>query len=144
MLYWAEGAKNRNSLVFANSDPHMIQFFWRFLTTCFGVGAEDVTVRLNVYVSSEPAIRGVETYWLGLLGLPRSTLRKHALNHYPTSSSGRKKNRLPYGVCTLRVNRSTHIVQHIFGTIQEYAGFEEPTWVDCLPGKRGRVTSTQQ
>jgi hypothetical protein len=57
-------------------------------------------------------------------------LRKHTLNHLPTSSSGGKKNKLPYGVCALRVLRSTRIVQHIYGAIQEYAGFEEPRWLD--------------
>jgi len=25
---------------------------------------------------------------------------------------------------------STEIVQHIYGAIQEYAGFEEPRWLD--------------
>ena len=47
------------------------------------------------------------------------------LNHMPTSSSGRARNKLPYGVCTLRVH-STWMVQHIYGAIQEYAGFDEP------------------
>ena len=36
---------------------------------------------------------------------------------------------LPYGVGTLSCC-STAIVQHIYGAIQEYAGFEEPRWLD--------------
>ena len=51
------------------------------------------------------------------------------INPLPTSSSGLKKNRLPYGVCTLNVH-STELVQHIYGATQEYAGFEEPRWLD--------------
>ena len=31
MLYWAEGAKDRNQLQFANSDPEMVRFFVDFL-----------------------------------------------------------------------------------------------------------------
>jgi transcriptional regulator with XRE-family HTH domain len=31
MLYWAEGAKDRNQLQFANSDPNMVRFFVDFL-----------------------------------------------------------------------------------------------------------------
>jgi hypothetical protein len=46
----------------------------------------------------------------------------------PTSSSGRAKNKLPYGVCTVVVH-STSVAQHIYGAIQEYAGFEEPAWL---------------
>jgi hypothetical protein len=55
------------------------------------------------------------------------------VNHYPTSSSGKQFNRLPYGVCALRLN-DTRIIQHIYGAIQEYAGFDEPRWLD---GPRG-------
>jgi hypothetical protein len=41
---------------------------------------------------------------------------------------------MPYGVCSLRVN-STWMVQHIYGAIQEYGGFDEPAWLDSLgPG----------
>lgn len=53
----------------------------------------------------------------------------------PTSSSGRKRNKLPYGVCTLQVRRSTRLVQHIYGAIQEYAAFDEPAWLDGPPRK---------
>jgi hypothetical protein len=55
-------------------------------------------------------------------------LRKHTLNHMPTSSSGRARNKLPYGVCTVYVH-STRVVQHIYGAIQEYGGFDEPAWL---------------
>jgi hypothetical protein len=51
------------------------------------------------------------------------------LDLLPTSSSGRARNKLPYGVCTLRVH-STWMVQHIYGAIQEYGGFDEPAWLD--------------
>jgi len=51
------------------------------------------------------------------------------VNHMPTSSSGRAKNRLVYGVCTLSIH-CTWVVQHIHGAIQEYADFEEPRWLD--------------
>ena len=70
----------------------------------------------------------IERYWLELLDLPAACVRKHTLNHMPTSSSGRAKNKLPYGVCTLRVH-NTRMAQHIFGAIQEYGGFEEPAWL---------------
>jgi hypothetical protein len=59
-------------------------------------------------------------------------------NHYPTSSSGKKRRKLPYGVCTLTLAKSTHLVQHIYGAIQEYAGFEEPRWLDGPPRKPQR------
>lgn len=138
MLYWAEGAKSRNALTFANSDPGMIRFFCRFLVNGLGVAPERLRIRLNVYTNNGRSITEIESYWLKLLDLPRSTLRGHTLNHRPTSSSGRKKNKLPNGVCTLTVARSTRELQHIYGAIQEYAGIDEPSWLDGPPRRSQR------
>jgi hypothetical protein len=135
MLYWAEGTKRRNTVQLANSDLNMVKFFCHFLRTSFGVNSTDMTLRLNVYTSNGLSIRAIENHWLTALDLPRSALRGHTLNHTPTSSSGRKTNRLPYGVCSIAVLKSTHMVQHIYGAIQEYARFEEPRWLDGPPIK---------
>jgi hypothetical protein len=129
MLYWAEGAKARNCAKLSNSDPHMVRFFRRFLTESLGVPIEKIRVTLNVYTTNGMAIDEIEQYWLELLELPASAARKHTLNHMPTSSSGRAKNKLLYGVCNLRVC-SSRVVQHIYGAIQEYGGFDEPKWLD--------------
>ena len=71
----------------------------------------------------------IEHYWLELLQPPDSAARKHTLNHLPTSSSGKARNKLPFGVCSLLVH-STRVVQRIYGAIQEYGGFDEPAWLD--------------
>jgi hypothetical protein len=129
MLYWAEGAKARNTLEFSNSDRHMLVLFRRFLTDALAIEIDEIAMTLNVYTNNGLSIEEIEAYWLDLLGLPQSSVRKHTVNHMPTSSSGRARNKLPYGVCTLRVH-STWMAQHIYGAIQEYAGFEEPAWLD--------------
>lgn len=129
MLYWAEGDKSRNTVKFSNSDPRMLVVFRRFLTEALAVEIDEILMSLNVYTNNGLSIEEIEVYWLDLLELPHSSVRKHMVNHMPTSSSGRAKNRLRYGVCTLRVH-STWIVQHIYGAIQEYGGFEEPAWLD--------------
>jgi hypothetical protein len=129
MLYWAEGAKGRNTIKFSNSDPHMALFFRRFLTDALAIELDEIVMTLNVYTNNGMTIDEIERYWLDLLSLPDTAVRKHTLNHMPTSSSGQAKNKLPYGVCTLRVG-STWMLQHIYGAIQEYAGFDEPAWLD--------------
>jgi hypothetical protein len=134
MLYWGEGAKERNIVKFANSDPGMVRFFVRFLKECFEVPPRDLRVRLNVYTNNGLGIEEIEDFWLATLELPRSCLRGHSLNSYPTSSSGKKRS-LPYGTCFVTVAKSTHILQHIYGAIQEYGDFEEPRWLDGPPRK---------
>ena len=127
MLYWAEG-QGRSDIEFSNSDPRMILLFRRFLTDRLGVPFEKILLSLNVYTNNGLSIAEIERYWLELLDLPASSVRKHTLDHRPTSSSGRAKRRNPYGVCTLRVH-NTWMLQHIYGAIQEYAGFDEPAWL---------------
>lgn len=136
MLYWAEGAKDRNTIKFCNSDPKMVRFFCEFLRGSLGIPSRRFSLRLNLYTNNGMTIQEVEEFWLDLLDLPRSSLRKHQLNHYPTSTSGAKRNKLPFGVCTLNVHSSTRELQHIYGAIQEYAGFEQPRWLDGPPRKR--------
>jgi hypothetical protein len=128
MLYWAEGAKARTAIKFSNSDARMVLLFRRFLTDSLGIERETILLSLNVYTNNGLTIEEIERYWLDLLDLPQSSARKHMLNHMPTSSSGRARNKLPYGVCTLVVH-NTWMLQHIYGAIQEYAGFEEPAWL---------------
>jgi len=135
MLYWAEGSKERNTVVFANSDPAMMEMFARFLRTCFSLTSEDLIFRLNVYTNNGMDIDEVEFFWMERLGLSRGSARKHVINHFPTSSSGKRTRKLPHGVCTLKVKRSTRIVQHIYGAIQEYSGIEQPGWLYGPPRK---------
>ena len=128
MLYWAEGAKRRNTLQFTNSDPNMLAFFRRFLVEAMAIERDEIVMSINVYTNNGMTIEEIERYWLDLLELPRRSVRKHMVNHMPTSSSGQARNKLPYGVVTLNVH-STWMVQHLYGAIQEYAGFDEPAWL---------------
>jgi transcriptional regulator with XRE-family HTH domain len=132
MLYWAEGTKSRNQIKLCNSDRNMLVFFRRFLTACFDVAEERFSLSFHVYLGNGRSIQEIEDHWLDALEVPRSCLRKHSINPLPTSSSGRKRNKLPFGVATLSLG-DTRIVQHIYGAIQEYAGFEEPRWLDGPP-----------
>ena len=129
MLYWAEGSKLRNSLAIANSDPNLLRLFIRFLRQEFPQEADAVSFRLNLYTGNGLEVPEVEMFWLTQLELSSECLRKHTLNNRPAPSSGVKKNKLPYGVGTLTICR-TRVVQHVWGAIQEYAGFEQPGWLD--------------
>lgn len=129
MLYWAEGRKDRNCVRISNSDVAMLAYFRRFLTECFEISLARLAFSLHVYLDNGRSLREIEEQWLNALDIPRSCLRRHQVNPLPRSSSGSKRNRLPLGVGNLSYC-STEIVQHIYGAIQEYAGFDEPRWLD--------------
>jgi hypothetical protein len=97
MLYWAEGSKRRNAVQFTNSDPRMLAVFRRFLIEAMAIECDEVAMSINVYTNNGMAIEEIERYWLALLELPPSSVRKHMLNHMPTSSSGRAKNKCHTG-----------------------------------------------
>jgi hypothetical protein len=129
MLYWAEGAKARNSVQVVNSDPELIAFFANFLRTHFDVHGEQMTLSCNLFADHVERQREIEDYWLTRLRLPRECLRKSKVNVYSKYSKKKRTNKLPFGTASLSVY-STQIVQMIYGSIQEYGGFERPEWLD--------------
>jgi predicted transcriptional regulator len=124
MLYWAEGAKSRNMLYFVNSDPNMMKLFMRFLRKEMFIGDEDCSITIHCHSNDPAEQRRIGNYWLELLALPESRLRKIQVKQ----GSNTRRNMLENGVCGLRVSRSA-VIQEIYGAIQEYAGFDNQTWL---------------
>lgn len=118
MLYWAEGAKARNAIYFANSDPNMMHLFTRFLREELKVKDEAVRLLIHCHSDDPVEVRRIEQYWLDLLELPAASLNKTQIKR----GSDTRKNRLVNGVCSIRVF-STELTHHIYGAIQEYGGF---------------------
>lgn len=125
MLYWAEGAKKRGRLYLVNSDPNMMIFFIKFLCDEMEVAETDLTVTVHCHATDSAEIYRIEQYWLNLLQLPQTALRKTQIK----KGSETRRNRLENGLCGLGVN-NTQLVQHIYGAIQEYGGFDNPAWLD--------------
>ena len=129
MLYWAEGDKGRHAVRLANSDPALIRHFAEFLRVEFGVSDEQFRITCNLFADHEARQSEIEGFWLATLGLGRASLCKSIVNRYSKYSKKKRKNRLPYGTCRVAVH-STEIVQTIYGSIQELAGFDRPAWLD--------------
>ena len=129
MLFWGEGSKERNSVVVTNSDPELLAFFVRFVRREFGVDNDAIAIHCNLFADHRSRQREIEDFWLRTLDLPRSALRKSMVNVYSKYSQKKRDNKLPYGTCRLVVH-STEIVQTIYGSIQEYGGFDRPEWLD--------------
>lgn len=81
-----------------------------------------------MHAKVERHVREIEDWWLATLGLTRKSLTKPIVNSVSRASLRKRHNMLPYGTCQVTVN-STAIVQHLYGAIQEYGGFERPEWL---------------
>jgi Homeodomain-like domain len=128
MLFWGEGSRHRNAVVFTNSDPAMAAFFLDFLRLYFAVADEEVALSCNLFADHADRQREIEDFWLSRLSLPRSCLRKTIVNQYSKYTTRKRTNMLPYGTCRIVVHR-TRIVQSLYGSIQEYGRFERPEWL---------------
>jgi hypothetical protein len=127
MLFWAEGSRRRDAVIFTNSDPAMVSFFLAFLRRGFGVTDEKVAVTCNLFADHVERQRTIEQFWLDVLQPTRTCLRKSTVNRYSKYSLKKRRNKLPYGTCRLVVCDTT-LVQQIYGAIQEYAGFDRAEW----------------
>lgn len=124
MLYWAEGSKHRNVIHFVNSDESMMFMFVKFLREELQVKSDEIKLYIHCHTHDATEQERIKNYWLEFLNLPMSCLRRI----YVKESGNRRINRLENGVCTVRVH-STELTMHIFGAIQEYAGFDNPDWL---------------
>jgi hypothetical protein len=129
MLYWAEGAKRRNSVTLTNADAALVDVFVRFLRTCYGVTDDKVTLSVNCFLANGFTLDAIQDWWLERLDLPASCLRAPAVNRLSSASKRLKGHILPYGTARVAVH-STFIVQSIYGAIQEYARIDRPEWLD--------------
>jgi hypothetical protein len=128
MLFWAEGSRNRNVVRFTNSDPAMIGLFASFLRGSFSLTDERFRLWCNLHADHASRIRDVEDHWLAVARLPRTCLTRSTVNAYSPHSKRKRTNMLPFGTCRLSVG-STEIVQTLYGSIQEFGGFDRPEWL---------------
>jgi transposase-like protein len=129
MLYWAEGEKDRNALRFYNSDPEMVRFFVFFLKKYFDLRDEEIKITCNLFADHVQRQREIEQFWLDVAQLSKRSLCKSYVNVYSKHSKKKRTNRLPYGTVRVTVSR-TRVIQSIYGSIQEYAGFDREAWLD--------------
>jgi len=127
VLYWAEGSKKRNDLVFTNTDSRMMRFFVDFLRKCFLVRNDQLRVSVQYHTHGGVSERKIRDYWMGVLDTPESCFRKFAQVHI-RGKKGKSRLGINYGICRVSVHR-TDVVQTIYGSIQGFAGFSEPEWL---------------
>jgi transcriptional regulator with XRE-family HTH domain len=72
-LYAGEGAKGDGSLVFANSDPRMVDFYCRWLRRFFDI--DERRLRLRIYLHQGLDLEAATSHWTHLTGIPRDQVR---------------------------------------------------------------------
>lgn len=128
MLYWGEGSKSKNLVKLTNSNSAMLLLFKNFLDRFFNVNQNEFIITINCYTDVH-SLLDIEDYWLKTLSLTRDNLRKGQTNNMPKSSKNIKSRKCEWGTVALIVHK-TEIAQEIYGAIQEYANFDDLSWLD--------------
>lgn len=99
MLYWCEGYKTEQSSTvdFANSDPHMIAVFVRFLRTVCGVN--EARLRVYLYQYSNQDTDTLIRFWSRITGIPTTQFTKPYVR---TGFREDKKDKMPHGLIHIR------------------------------------------
>jgi hypothetical protein len=134
MLYWGEGSKHTNSVVFTNADVEMMRLFVRFLRECCAVPQERILLSVNCFLGNGLTLEEIEAWWLEQLQLPPESLRAASVNR-PSQASKGVRNVLLHGTARVVVH-STELAQNIRGAIQEYGEFERPNWLETSATRR--------
>jgi hypothetical protein len=124
MLFWAEGSRARQSVVFTNTDSDMMLFFVKFLKKYFKCKPSDFSLTLNAYLDNGLSAVAIENFWVKKLRLRRTCLRKSQFK-----LGNGQGGKYPYGVCTIRIH-DVRLVQLLYGSIQELVNISRPGWLD--------------
>ena len=117
IAYWCEGTKSkpyqrREQVVFMNSDPGLVQFFLRFLSTA-GVPPADLIYR--VYIHETADVATAEQFWLEQTKARPEQFRKAVLKHHNPKTVRRNTGEAYHGCLRIDVRRSSALYRKIAG-----------------------------
>ncbi len=119
-LYWAEGSKQKThnvaaGVIFSNSDPEMIKYFYKWLIFCGNVEKERIYFEL--YIHKDANVKLAQKFWSKVLGLPIRLLSKVRFKKGNLLSFRKNKGRNYYGLIRIRVRKSTNLNRKIMGLV---------------------------
>lgn len=125
-LYWGEGSKERNrpgsSLVFGNTDPAMIYFFYQFLVNSLLINQSDIYVSLYIHENHKYRLSEVKSFWSLSLNLPGLDIKQVYFKKHNPKTLHKYNADLYHGTLRLRVKKSAHLLRMISGAIYAING----------------------
>lgn len=114
-LYWAEGYKRgKDSVVFCNSDPAMIQLMMKFFRDVCNM--QENKLKVQVHIHRNISVKKTTKFWSNITKVPICNFRKPLYQISKSSKNKRPKNRLLYGVCRIIIH-DVSLVDRINGWI---------------------------
>lgn len=76
-LYWCEGSKNKNSLIFTNSDPNMIRSYLKLLRSSYEINEKKFRALVHVHKYHNEV--EIKKFWSKITNIPLSQFSKSYL-----------------------------------------------------------------
>lgn len=100
MLYLGEGAKTRNTVDFANSDPQILKVFIKFLREICRVN--ESKLRIYLYCFADQDVGSLQDFWAKQLGINKKQFTKPYIRDIHNGNDYSR--RMPCGVVHIRYN----------------------------------------
>lgn len=108
-LYWAEGAKVDSNLT--NTDPDLVKIFVNGLREIIGITND--RLRLNIRIYEDMDKEKCIDYWFKVTGLAKDNLSSVNV------LSGKKKGKLKYGMCRVRIVKGGDVLKYLVAIRQK-------------------------
>lgn len=123
MLYWAEGAKEKNhtpsvSVKFSNSDPLMIRFFQRWLVGVCKIPRNHLKYELYIHESNKSRLKLIRHYWADTLGIAEERLDRIYFKKNKVRTKRKNVGMEYYGLIRIVVAKSVALNRKISGWIE--------------------------
>lgn len=102
-LYWGEGSKTDFGL--SNTDPELIKIFIGGLRKIFKIKETEFRVSIRIYEDLDKDT--CLDYWSEITGIPKNKFVS------ATIIKGKKRGKLPYGMCRIRVRKGGNVLKYI-------------------------------
>lgn len=97
VLYWAEGAKTRNHVSMANTDPRALQMFVAWIRTYIDPSAR-FSLQLHLHEGNDED--DAKAFWVQATGLDGANFHRTFIK---PAGTGHRKNHLLHGICTVKM-----------------------------------------
>ncbi|MFV2074247.1 MAG: hypothetical protein ACC742_16600 [Thermoanaerobaculales bacterium] len=123
VLYWAEGAKSRNFVSMANTDPRALRLFVRWVLTFIDPAAR-FSLHLHLHEGNDDA--AAQAFWREETRLSNANFHKTFIK---PKGTGHRKNHLAHGICTVRLRRAAdpwNIIMEWIDTLAYHFELDKP------------------
>lgn len=123
MLYWAEGAKAKETspstgVKFGNSDPQMVKLFVKWLIEICKIPANDIKYELYIHENSANRLDKVKAYWARNLDSNIGNFQTVYFKKNIIRTNRKKIGENYFGLLNVVVRKSTYLNRKISGWIE--------------------------